>query len=68
MSNGLNDLMIQKKRRGYLRFLNSISLFGVVVMYSNPASISLVASSTFLAILHVHSSDSLKKIACSRFM
>ena len=49
--------------RGYLRFLNSISSFGVVVTYSNPASISLVASSSLLVALHVHSSFVLYKVA-----
>ena len=50
MSNGLNDLLMQKKREGvcvYLRFRNSISASGVVVTYSNPFSMSSVACSTF---------------------
>jgi len=55
MSNGLNDLMIQKKREDvcfYLRFLNSFSP-SISVTYSNPFSISSVACSTFWATLQV---------------
>jgi len=54
--------------RVYLRFLNSMSASGVVVTYSNPVSISAVASFTLLVALHVHSSDWVKNSACSRFM
>jgi len=46
----------------YLRFRNSFSP-SISVMYSNPFSISCVASLTLLAVLHVHSSSSLKAIS-----
>lgn len=42
---------------GYLRFLNSMSESGVVRMYSNPFSISWVASLLSVVALHVHSSS-----------
>ena len=51
-------LMFKKKRGGgYLRFLKSIRFCGVVHMYSNPFSMSCVASVLLFAVLHVHSSS-----------
>lgn len=38
------------------------------VTYSNPHSISWVSSCSLCVILHVHSSDCVRNIACSRFM
>jgi len=58
----------EEYRGCYLRFLNSISASGVVATYSNPVSISCVASVASLVALHVHSSDWLRNIACSMFM
>ena len=58
LSIGLNDLLMQKKRRGvYFLFRNSISASGVVVTYSNPFSISCVASLVLAVALHIHSSE-----------
>lgn len=48
--------LVNRKRGGYLRFLNSI-VPSFSAMYSNPVSISAVASLTLLAVLHVHSSS-----------
>ena len=52
----------------YLRFRKSISLSGVVVTYSNPASISFVASLVSVVALHVHSSEFARNSADSMFM
>jgi len=62
------SLLLKKKGLVYLRFLNSMSPSGVVVMYSNPTSMSFVASLVSLAVLHVHSLESLRNIAFSRLM
>ena len=65
----LSDLI--EKEEGfvcYLRFRNSISASGVVVTYSNPFSISCVASFVFSAVLQVYSSFVMWKIADSRLM
>jgi len=50
-------LVRREKEGGYLRFRNSINASGVVVTYSNPFSISCVASLVLAVALHVHSSD-----------
>ena len=51
----------------YFRFLNIfIPLYSVACV--KPASISGMASSIVLAVLHVHSSVSLRNVACSMFM
>ena len=52
-------------RVGYLRFLNIISPSGVVATYSNPASISFVASTGSLVALHIHSSEVRRKSVAS---
>jgi len=51
----------------YFRFLNSFVL-SISVMYWKPASISCVASCIVVAVLHVHSSVSLRNVACSMLM
>ena len=56
-----------EKKRGYLRFLNSF-VPSISVTYSNPASISAVASLMLLAVLHVHWSFSVRNRACSMLM
>jgi len=64
----MHACMMQKKRgEGYLRFRNSI-VPSFSVMYSNPTSISAFASSVLVAVLHVHSSDVVKKVADSMLM
>jgi len=57
----------KKEGSGYLRFLNSI-VPSFCVMYSNPTSMSFCASLTLVAVLHVHSSDVVKKVADSMLM
>jgi len=51
-----------------LRFRNNISASGVVATYSNPFSMSCVASLALVVALHVHSSDVAKYRADSRLM
>lgn len=43
-------------------------MFSISVMYSNPVSISCVASVMLWAALHVHSSEPVKNRACSMLM
>ena len=62
---------MQKKKEGvccYFRFRNSIKPFGVVMTYSNPISISCLASLSLVVALHVHSSEFVWNRADSRFM
>ena len=64
-------LLIDTKKEGdvdYLRFLNSINPSGVVMMYSNPFSISCVALLLSVVAVHVHSSEVDRYSADSRFM
>ena len=58
----------KKERVVYLRFLNSIIAFGVVVTYSNPASISLLASFALVVTLQVNSFNVARNNADSMFM
>ena len=51
-----------------MRFRNNISASGVVATYSNPFSMSCVASLALVVALHVHSSDVARNRADSRFM
>jgi len=56
-----------KKGDGYLRFLNSF-VPSISVTYWKPVSISAVASFMLVAPLHIHSSFSVRNIACSMLM
>ena len=57
----------EKERGCYFRFRNCISPFGVVITYSNPVSISSVASLSLVVALHVYSSSSLTFSSCVYF-
>ena len=60
------NCLFNRKREGlfcYLRFLYSL-MPSMSCMYSNPFSISWVASLTLVAVLHVYWSSSSKWISC----